>query len=53
LHEQQLLSPGAVTAIPGRNQQGQEQNTVVFLKRLSGVDDMMAGRRTAPLRGRS
>jgi hypothetical protein len=29
---------------PGRNQQGQEQNTVVFLKRLSGVDDMI-GRR--------
>ena len=26
---------------PGRNQQGQEQNTVVFLKRLSGVDDMI------------
>jgi hypothetical protein len=26
---------------PGRNEQGEEQNTVVFLKRLSGGDDMI------------
>jgi hypothetical protein len=46
LHEQQLLSRRGVAAVhaPGRNEQAEEQNTVVFLKRLSGVDDMI-GRR--------